>query len=111
MKIKLGKLMSGETIVGRLNNDETELENCLLLQAMPAPDGQGLRIGIAPFWSPFSDDKANIELNKLICSPIDANEQLIGQYMQITSGITMATPGDLKNMTSGNSGPIPFQKK
>ena len=101
--IKLSKLVSGEVVVGYLNDETDILENCLALQAMPAPDGHGIQMGISPYMAPYSPEKSNIEKQYRIVT-INADPQLAAQYQQITTGIVTATPGDLKNIV-GFPGP------
>lgn len=105
--IKLCRLNTGETVVGKVDEDKGKLENVLLLQAQPDPTGQGIRMGIAPYWAPYSRAEANIDIDKIVADT-DADPQLRDQYMQITTGIVTATPADLKNI---GGQPIPFPGK
>lgn len=106
--IKLCRLVTGETVVGEENGEL--IKNILGLHAMPNPQQpQQVNMSITPYWIPFSRENADIEKRHCV-SIIPADAELASQYRQITSGITMATPSDLKNMTQGGPGPIPFPK-
>jgi len=93
--IRLCRIVTGETIVGK--QVDKEIKNCLLIQAMPMPDGQQIRMGISPYLIPYSRSEANIKLEHCVVN-VDADPELARQYQQITSGIVSATPGDLKNL-------------
>jgi len=96
MDVKLCRLVTGETVVGKLV--EETLVNCLLLQAVPEPGSNAIRMGISPYWAPYSRDEADIPASSIAVQTI-ADPQLLEQYMQITSTIIPATPADLKNIT------------
>jgi len=93
--IRLCRIVTGETIVG--NQVDKEIKNCLLIQAMPMPDGQQIRMGISPYLIPYSRSKANIKLEHCVVN-VDADPELVKQYQQIVTGIVTATPNDLKNI-------------
>jgi len=100
-EIKLCKLVSGEMIVGR--QVRTIIKNCLLIHAMPSPDGQQIRMGISPYMAPYTRAEANID-EKFCVVITDADPELVNQYQQITTGIVTAKPNDLKNL-------VPFPPK
>jgi len=99
--IKMCRLVTGETIVGKRVEDV--IEDCLLLQAMPV-EGNQVRMGISPYWAPYSKEKANINIDSVMLEEI-ADSELAAQYQQITSGIVSATPGDLTAMKGAMGGP------
>lgn len=95
MDIAIIKLISGETIIGRLNTQlldvigsvSVRVEKPLALVFHPAPNGAGgMGMGLAP-WLPAEEVQLNVSA---ICAVASPPGELESGYRQATSGIVTA---------------------
>ena len=105
--IILAKLINNQTVIGDLHDDGT-VTDTLMIQVMSNPQSpEQFNVMILPFFAPMSEEKVTIESDKIL-THIIAPDNLKNEYIRITSGLILATPSDINNLS--NVRPI-FGKK
>lgn len=82
-----------EIFVG--NEEEGSFTGCYVVRYQMTP--QGMQVGIMPAFAPFSDKAITLEKNQVIAA-IDAPEDMVGAYIQTTTGIQVAPAGSVPNL-------------
>jgi len=106
MQIVIGKCISGEFVVGKLESridprDKTERAKMLLLTDVysiiihPDPaNQQRLRSMIMPMMAPFDDKSVKeISVERFILKVIEAPEDIERVYIKLTTGIDVVSAG------------------
>lgn len=99
--VKVGKLISGEIIVGQENEEKEMLEKAYLLNIVPDQNSQGqFNIIFLPLFIPISRDAVNVPYDRLI-TIADAPESLVSEYTRINSDIVIPTAGQTSQILRG----------
>lgn len=90
-QIVVAKLVNGGIAIGELA-ENGDINDAMELAVMPIAPGQ-VRIGIGPIMNPFSDDTKGFTVgaDKFITKPVEAKKELADNYLQMRSGIVLAT--------------------
>lgn len=97
-EIRLGKLVSGDFVIGVNDNDKKGIKDVGLLQFVPAETG-GMSVALIPFGFPFENEfKGFIADDKIIFEIEKVPEDLQNKYTEATSNI--------KLLSSSNNGNI-----
>lgn len=96
--IKLVKLINGDNVLGKWNEDERKLTDVAVLQTIPTQ--QGVQMLLLPFGYPFENDiSGEISLDHVIYVYKTFPEELKTKYLEATTNLTLsATPGDLRGL-------------
>lgn len=98
---KLFKLITGEEIIGRLEDDGTDfytLSSIRTLMASPGQNGQ-MHLGLIPWMVANPDDEIIIKKEHIIGEPSgNIDGELEKAYLQQTSGIQFASADNLSNL-------------
>ena len=95
--IKLVKLVTGDTVLGKYNEDQKELESVAMLQTVPTQ--QGVQMILLPFGYPFEETfDAKIAYTHVLYEYKKCPEDLEKKYLEATSNITIASGSTLQNM-------------
>ena len=104
MNIVIGKIITGDFVVGKLETKRDALDKSLIIEYLSGVYGliihpdhnnpQKLRSMIIPLMAPF-DDKAikEISFDKLVAPPIPAPEDIERVYIKLTTGIDVVSAG------------------
>ena len=96
--ITLAKLINNQTVIGDLHDDGT-LTDTLMIQVMSNPQSPDqFNIMILPFFAPMSEEKVTLDADKIV-THIVAPENLKNEYIRITSGLILANPSDISNLS------------
>ncbi len=99
--IKLVKLISGDMVVGKFNNDDKTIEEPATIQAMPTQ--QGTQMVLLPYGYPFDQEiHGTISMDHILFEYKSCPEELKTKYIEAVTNISMSSGGlDL----SGGAGP------
>ncbi len=99
--IRLVKLISGDMVVGKFNEDEKKIEDPATIQAMPTQ--QGTQMVLLPFGYPFDQEMhGEISMENILFEYKACPEELKTKYIEAVTNISMSSGGlDL----SGGAGP------
>jgi|BioPla2DNA2_1021312.scaffolds.fasta_scaffold28162_3 hypothetical protein len=101
-KHKMFKLISGEFIIATVNEQKDDVSGEIILDTpfvvhfTAAPNGQ-LGINLFPL-NPFASkttEKIPIDRNHIMFEIDNVHDQIVKQYLEITSGIVLAKENDL----------------
>lgn len=96
-EIRLGKLVSGDFVIGVNDSDEKGIKNVGLLQFVPAETG-GMSVALIPFGFPFENEFTGFIANDNIIFEIEkVPEDLQNKYTEATSNIKL-----LSGSSNGN---------
>ena len=101
-EIKIGKLISGEMIVGK--EGRGGLDDCYMVQVIPqqGPGGsQAFNVMLLPVFIPISKDAVHIPAERIITT-IDAPENLAGEYTRATSSLYVPSAGEATEILRKN---------
>lgn len=104
--ITMVKLVSGETALGKLNNDKGVIEDPAVLQTIPTQ--QGVQMMLMPFGYPFdSQFSGSIALAHVIYTYANVPEDLKTKYLEAASNISLSSGGlgglDLKGSAANSN--------
>ena len=105
--ISLAKLINGETVLGKWDEESKTIKEVALLQTVPTQ--QGVQMILLPFGYPFETDmKGEISFEHVLYKYSTFPDELRNKYIEATSNLTISTPGDLRSLknlaaTSGKS--------
>lgn len=95
--IKLVKLVSGDTVIGKYSEQSNMLESVAMLQTVPTQ--QGVQMILLPFGYPFEETfDAKIAQIYILYEYKKCPEDLENKYLEATSNITIASGSTLQNM-------------
>ncbi|CCH47279.1 hypothetical protein [Pseudodesulfovibrio piezophilus] len=99
--IRLVKLISGDMVVAKFNEDAKILEDPATIQAMPTQ--QGTQMVLLPFGYPFDQEMhGEISMEHILFEYKTCPEELKTKYIEAVTNISMSSGGlDL----SGGAGP------
>jgi len=102
-KIKLVKLVSGDTVIGKL--EEGKLKDVVQIQTIPT--GGGVQIAILPFGFPFEEEVGGGEISEahILYQYAKIPEELINKYLEAKSNIRIASNiPDIDTLGKNNKG-------
>ncbi len=104
--IRLVKLINGETVLGKWDEEAGKLTDVALLQTIPAQ--QGVQMLLLPFGYPFETEVGGeIDLKNVLYQFKKYPDELKTRYLEATSNLTLSTAGDLKTLSNlGSKGNI-----
>lgn len=111
--IRLVKLINGETVLGKWDEESKKLKDVAILQTVPTQ--QGVQMVLMPFGYPFEQDIAGeIAGEHVLYTYKNFPEELKNKYIEATTNLTISTARDLnvlKNMApQGGVSPLILKK-
>ena len=105
--IRLVKLINGETVLGKWDEDAGKLVDVALLQTIPSQ--QGVQMLLLPFGYPFETEVGGeIDGAHVLYQFKKFPDELKTRYLEATSNLTLSTASDLKTLSGlGAKGNIP----
>jgi len=98
--IRLVKLVTGETVIGKFNDNK--IEEPAIIQTVPTQ--QGVQIMLLPYGYPFDQEMGGeILMEHAIFQFAKCPEDLQTKYLEATSNLTLAT-GGLGDLGGGGAG-------
>ncbi|GAB6175492.1 hypothetical protein JCM16814_03830 [Desulfobaculum senezii] len=95
--IRLVKLINGEMVIGKYDEEAKQLKDAAILQTVPAQ--QGVQMMLLPFGYPFDNEiDAEISYEYVIYEYKNCPDDLKNKYIEAASNLTLAKPGDLNNL-------------
>lgn len=109
--IRLVKLVNGDMVLGKWNQDKGVITDPAILQTIPTQQG-GMQMLLLPFGYPFDQNmEGEIELRHVIYQYKTVPEELKTKYLEATTNLTLSAPGGLRNLGGGVSDFSKFLKK
>ncbi len=109
--IRLVKLVNGDMVLGKWNQDKGVITDPAILQTIPTQQG-GMQMLLLPFGYPFDQNmEGEIELRHVIFQYKTVPEELKTKYLEATTNLTLSAPGGLRNLGGGVSDFSKFLKK
>ncbi len=96
MDITIGKLTTGEIVIGKLSYTG-DLSESLIIHIMPSQHDGGLQVGLAPIFAPLCSDLIEIPKTALLfthIAPID----LKSEYLKLTTGLITPNSKEASNI-------------
>lgn len=101
--IRFVKLVTGDSIMGEVDEENSKLKNIALIQAMPS--GNSMQIAVLPFGFPFEEEIGGEIDNKNILYEYSAiPEELQNKYLEAKSNIKISQNMDNIQGFQGGSG-------
>ena len=101
--IKLVKLVNGEMVVGKFDEENNALNDVAVLQSVPTQ--QGVQMMLMPYGFPFEEEmKGSISLEHVIYTYEKFPEDLKTKYLEASSNLTLSAPGNLSNLNLKGGG-------
>ena len=95
--IRLVKLINGETVLGKFDEETQGLKDVAILQSVPTQ--QGVQMLLLPFGYPFENDiQGEISFDHVLYEYKSYPEELKTKYLEATSNLTLSTAGDLRTL-------------
>ena len=108
--IRLVKLINGETVLGKFDEETQGLKDLAILQTIPTQQG-GMQMLLLPFGYPFDQQmEGEIELRHVIYQYKTVPEELKTKYLEATTNLTLSAPGGLRNLGGMGGGVSDFSK-
>lgn len=86
--IKMAKLVSGEVVVGKFNDETKTIEAVALMQSVPTKEG--VQMMMLPYGYPFEQSfEANISFDHILYAYKASPEELKTKYLEITTNLTL----------------------
>jgi hypothetical protein len=101
--IRLVKLVNGETVLGKIDEDGKKLKDVAILQTVPTQ--QGVQMLILPFGYPFETEVGGeIAMDHVLYEFKKCPEEIKTKYLEATSNLTLSTAGDLRTLKTMAAG-------
>ncbi|MFZ5812753.1 MAG: hypothetical protein ACOY4F_11965 [Thermodesulfobacteriota bacterium] len=95
--IRLVKLVNGETVLGKIDEEGKKLKDVAILQTVPTQ--QGVQMLILPFGYPFETEVGGeIAMDHVLYEFKKFPEEIKTKYLEATSNLTLSTAGDLRTL-------------
>lgn len=96
--IRLVKLITGDLVLGKWEEEERKIKDIAMLQTLPTQSG-GVQMMLLPFGYPFENEiTGEISLDHVIYAYKTFPEELKTKYMEASSNLTLSTAGDLQRL-------------
>ena len=96
--IRLVKLVNGDMVLGKWDQDKGVIKDPAILQTVPTQQG-GMQMLLLPFGYPFDQNMdGEIELRHVIYQYKTVPEELKTKYLEATTNLTLSAPGGLRNL-------------
>jgi hypothetical protein len=97
-EIRLVKLISGDMVLGKWNEQERTLQEPAMLQTIPTQQG-GVQMALLPFGYPFDQEiEGEISLDHVLYCYKNLPEDLKNKYMEASSNLTISSSADLQDL-------------
>ncbi len=107
MDIKLVKIVTGDLVVGKWDDDEKKIKDPAVIQTLPTQSG-GIQMAIMPFGYPFDTEiQGEISSEHIVYFYKSIPEELKNKYLEASSNLTISSASDLqqlKNLTDSQKG-------
>lgn len=111
--VKLVKLINGDTVLGKWDEEKQKLVEPAVIQTVPSQ--QGVQMMILPFGYPFEQEiGGEIDFKHVLYVYQNFPEELTSKYTEAVSNLTLSSAGDLQNlerMAAGAGGETEFAKQ
>lgn len=98
LEIRLVKLINGDMVLGKWDEEANELKDPAILQTLPTQQG-GIQMALLPFGYPFDTDiDGAIKLDHVLYCYKNVPGELKNKYLEASSNLTLSTASDLRNL-------------
>lgn len=89
-EIILGKMISGETIIGKKNETDNgiAIDEAYLVNVVPNQNGQSFNVMLLPLFIPISKDAVDVPADKIIVT-VTASKDIENEYIKATTNIVV----------------------
>lgn len=96
--IRLAKLVNGEMVLGKWDQEAGFIKDPAILQTIPTQQG-GVQMLLLPFGYPFDQEiSGEIELKHVLFQYKSVPEELKTKYLEAVTNLTLSAPGGLQNL-------------
>jgi hypothetical protein len=96
--IKLVKLINGDMVLGKWDENEGKLKDPAVLQTFPTQQG-GVQMALLPFGYPFDQEiEGEIDKEHIMYWYKNLPDDLKNKYMEAASNLTISSASDLQNL-------------
>lgn len=108
--IRLVKLVNGDMVLGKWDQDKGLILDPAVLQTIPTQQG-GVQMLLLPFGYPFDQNiEGEIDQRHVIYQYKTVPEELKTKYLEATTNLTLSAPGGLRNLGGMGGGVSDFSK-
>ncbi|MFP4212480.1 MAG: hypothetical protein ACLFRL_00060 [Desulfohalobiaceae bacterium] len=98
--IRLVKLINGDMVLGKMDQEEGKIKDPAILQTIPTQQG-GVQMALMPFGYPFDTEiDGEISTQHVMYEYKNVPEDLKNKYIEASSNLTISSSADLKNLQS-----------
>lgn len=98
LEVKLAKLVSGDMVLGKWEENEGKIKEPASLQTIPTQQG-GVQMALLPFGYPFDTDlHGEISAEHVLYWYKNVPEDLKNKYWEASSNISISSSEDLRNL-------------
>lgn len=102
--IQLVKLITGDMVIGKIDEQGGKLKDPATLQTIPNQQGN-VQMALLPFGYPFDNEiEGEISLEHVIYRYKNMPEDLKNKYLEASSNLTLSTPTNLQNLGGSQAG-------
>ncbi len=96
--IRLVKLINGDMVLGKWNEQAGKIEGPAILQTLPTQQG-GVQMALLPFGYPFDTEiSGEISTQHVMYEYKNVPADLKNKYVEASSNLTISSSADLKNL-------------
>lgn len=96
--IKLVKLINGDMVLGKWDEQGQKIKDPAILQSIPTQQG-GVQMALLPFGYPFDTEvTGEIDLKHVMYVYKNLPEDLKNKYLEASSNLTISSANDLRNL-------------
>lgn len=104
--IRLVKLVNGEMVLGKWDQEAGVIRDPAVLQTIPTAQG-GVQMLLLPFGYPFDQEMVGeIEVKHVLFQYKSTPEELKTKYLEASTNLTLSAPGGLHNLGGPGGGNI-----
>ncbi len=98
--IRLVKIVTGDMVLGKWNEQEDKLTDLAMLQMVPTQQG-GVQMLLLPFGYPIDNDlTGEIDGKNILYFYKNTPDDLKNKYLEASSNLTISSAADLKNLSN-----------
>ena len=96
--IRLVKLINGDMVLGKIDENQGKIINPATVQMMPTQQG-GVQMAILPFGYPFDNEiEGEISTEHIMYHYKNVPDDLKNKYLEAASNLTISSASDLQNL-------------
>ena len=96
--IRLVKMINGDMVLGKWEEEEGKIKDPALLQTMPTEQG-GVQMMLLPYGYPFDNEiGGELSIEHVLYQYQNVPGDLVNKYTEASSNLTISSANDLQNL-------------